>query len=503
MSATVYLVGAGPGDPGLITVRGLEALRRADVVVYDRLVAAELLAEARTDAERIFVGKRRGDQVMPQEQIHALLIELARSGKSVCRLKGGDPFIFGRGGEEAEALADAGVPFEVVPGVTAGLAAPAFAGIPLTHREVASSVAFVTGHDEAGAPDARIDWQRLATATDTIVVYMGVLRLADIARQLIQHGRAPHTPAAVVRWGSTRKQVVLTGTVADLAEQVEAAGLRPPAIIIIGEVVKLRERMQWFEARPLWGQRIVVTRPRAQAAEFVQKLEALGAHVIEFPVIVTEPVFDPALPDALAKLDEYDLLIFTSVNGVDHFIARMEDPARWTSKRICAVGPMTAERLRALGCANLSVPDDFIAEGVIAGLSRESLAGQRILLPRAAAARDVLPRELTARGAIVDVLPVYRTVGANPDPDALRSDLLADRVAAVTFTSGSAVQHFVRLVGAEILQQCAGRFLVATIGPSTSELARELGMTVDLEAVEHTTDGLVAALLAHLSPDRA
>src|SRR5579863_3799139 len=404
----VYLVGAGPGDPGLITLKGRTALERADCVLYDHLANDRLLDYAPPHAERIYVGKKRAKHELSQEEISAILVERAQRGWAVVRLKGGDPFIFGRGGEEMEALAAAGIPFEIVPGVTTPLGLAAYTGVPLTHREHTSAVTFVTGHRVEA-----IDWARIG-ATETIVLFMGLVNFAAIARELIAHGRAPSTPAMVVRWATRADQETLVGTLATLPGIIVEKGLKPPATIVIGEVVSLRERFNWFEKLPLFRQRIVVTRDRRQAAELAAPLEELGAEVILLPAIEVMPAADPEpLDQAIALLKTYDWLIFTSVNGVKHFIERLDASPRdlrAVNAKICAIGPATRAAVEALHLKVDLMPQEYVAESLVEAFTAQHLAGRRILLPRAAVARDLVPVELTRRGAHVDVVEAYRTV---------------------------------------------------------------------------------------------
>ena len=430
----VYLVGAGPGDPGLITVKGLERLRAADCVLYDALIPERLLAEVRPGCEVIHVGHRAGSRTMTQGDVNRLLIEKAWAGKAVVRLKGGDPFVFGRGGEECEALAEAGVPFEVVPGVTSAVAVPAYAGIPVTHRDWASSVAFVTGHsradatDEDGEDDGGIDYAKLATGVDTLVFLMGVRNLTRIAGQLVAHGRPASTPVALIRWGTKPEQRTLTGTLADVAERARSADLRPPALIVVGEVVRLRERLSWFEARPLFGRRIVVTRSREQASDLVQRLEDLGAEVIEVPAIqIDDPEDWGDVDGAIRRIGEFHWVAFTSQNGVDRFLGRLfrsgRDVRALASARICAIGPATASRLEAYGLRADLRPERNVAESLAEAFSRIDVRGRRVLLPRPAVAREVLPEALTAMGAEVTEVVVYRTVRPAAHPEGLRERL--------------------------------------------------------------------------------
>ncbi|HEY0603348.1 MAG TPA: uroporphyrinogen-III C-methyltransferase [Herpetosiphonaceae bacterium] len=416
----VSLIGAGPGDPGLITVKGYKRLQEADVVIYDYLANPELLEACRADAELIYVGKQAGRHTLSQDEINALLVEHGQAGKRVARLKGGDPYIFGRGGEEADVLQQAGIPWEVVPGITAGVAAPAYAGIPVTHRELASSVAFITGHEDPTKPETAINWRHLATAIDTLVFYMGVGNLPEIAEKLISNGRDAQTPVAVIRWGTKPEQEVVTGVLATIATTVATAGLKPPAITIVGDVVRMRERLRWFDNRPLQGKRIIVTRAREQASALSEQLRAAGAEPIEYPVIAFAPPEDwTPLDQALAKLDEYSWIIFTSVNGVRFMIERMKhfdmEPNLLHHHRIGAIGPATAAELEAVGLRATFVPTEFVAEAVIEQIG--DVSGQRILLPRADIAREALATGLIAKGAQVDNVVAYRTVlGVDEEP---------------------------------------------------------------------------------------
>jgi uroporphyrinogen III methyltransferase/synthase len=481
---TVYLVGAGPGDPGLLTVRGAELLRRAGVVVYDRLVHPSLLDHAPADAERVYAGKSPGSAEMTQDEINALLVERGRGGTTVVRLKGGDPFVFGRGGEEAEALAAAGVPFEVVPGITSAIGAPAYAGIPVTHRGASTHFTVVTGHEDPAKGTADVDWAALAEAGGTLVILMGAGRVGEIAAQLVDGGLAPGTPVAAVRNGTRPDQQTVRATLATIAD----AGVHAPAAIVVGEVAALD--LSWFESRPLFGRSVVVTRAREQASELRQRLEALGAEVIELPAIAIEPV-DFALP----PLDRYTWLVFTSANGVTAFLERGLTPAgldvrALAGMRIAAIGPGTAAALAERGLRADLVPERFVAESLLDAFPAPSGEGERVLLARAERARDVLPAGLAERGYEVDVLGVYRTVAAAPDP-ALVDRVRRGEVDALTFTSSSTVTNLCDLLGGVPEQQP----LVASIGPVTSRTAKERGLRVDIEATEHTIDGLVGALL--------
>jgi uroporphyrinogen III methyltransferase/synthase len=479
---TVYLVGAGPGDPGLLTARALELISTADVIVYDRLIPAGALDGARAGAELIYAGKEGGGRSMPQAEINALLLEHGRRGHAVVRLKGGDPFVFGRGGEEAEALRAAGIPFEVVPGVTAGVAAPAYGGIPVTHRDAASAVAFVTGHEDPAKPESSLDWGALGAFPGTVVIYMGVRQLEGIAERLIAGGRDPAEPAAVVERGTLPAQRVVRATVATIASTAAAEGVRAPAVAVFGAVAALRDRLAWFERRPLSGVTVAVTRARAQASGLAATLQGLGAEVVEAPAIRIVPL-DGAAP----QLAGYDLVCLTSPNGVRLLFDRLGsaglDARALAGARVAAIGPGTAAALRARGVIADVVPDRFVAEALVEALGDAPV--RRALVARAAEARDVLPDALRARGAEVDVVALYETV-AEPLSDAqLEAVARADYV---TFTSSSTVRFLLRAGG-----RPAGR--VVSIGPVTSETLREHGLEPHVEAERHDIEGLVDALV--------
>ena len=485
----VYLVGGGPGDPDLITLKGLRALQRADCVLYDYLANERLLNHVPPHAERIYVGKKRAKHELSQEEISALLSERARRGWTVVRLKGGDPFIFGRGGEEMEALADAGIPFEIVPGVTTALGLAAYTGVPLTHREHTSAVTFVTGH----RVDA-IDWAKVG-ATETIVLFMGLINFAAIARELIASGRPPGTPAMIVRWATRPDQETLVGTLETLPALAAEKGMKPPATIVIGEVVSLRDRFNWFERLPLFGQRVVVTRDRRQAAELSGPLEELGAEVISLPTIEVQPATDfGPLDRAIARLRTYDWLIFTSVNGVKYFVERLDAShrdLRALTAKICAIGPATRAAIEALHLKVDLMPEEYVAESLVAAFTEEHLAGRRILLPRAAVARDLVPHELTQREAHVDVVEAYRTV-APTNLAEHAAEALARNPHWIVFTSSSSVRNLGKAIDPGALRGIK----IASIGPITSQTIRECGLDVDVEADPHTMQGLVAAIVA-------
>jgi uroporphyrinogen III methyltransferase/synthase len=502
MQANVYLVGAGPGDPGLISVRGRQCIERADVVIYDYLASASLLKHARRGAELIYVGKKGGNHTMGQEDINALIVEKARGGKVVTRLKGGDPYIFGRGGEEAEVLARAGLAFEVVPGVTSAIAAPAYAGIPLTHRRLTSTLAFITGHEDPARNESRIEWKSLAQGIGTLVFLMGVRNLPAIVERLVRHGKSPETPAALIRWGTTARQTTVTGTLENIVGRVERAGLTSPAVIVVGEVVRLRETLNWFEKRPLLGKRIVVTRAREQASDLVERLSELGAECLECPTIKIVPVEDAAsVHQAIDRLSRYDWIVFTSVNGVGCFFealfARGFDVRALSRMKTAAIGPATAERLLNFGLKSDIVPESYRAESVVAAFRDQPVAGKHILLPRAATARPILPVELRNMGAEVDEVAVYQTLIDSENATLLIDALESDQVDVITFTSSSTVGNFNAVLPAECRSALVEGITVACIGPVTAKTARRLGFEVNIVAAEFTIPGLCAAIVAH------
>lgn len=495
----VYLVGAGPGDPGLLTLKGDAILKSADVVLYDYLANTELLLHAKPGAELIYVGFHATER-MSQQAINSLLVEKARQGKMVCRLKGGDPFVFARGGEEAEHLAATGISWEVIPGVSAGTAVPAYAGIPLTHRQLSSSVLFVTGHEDPhkpGGPD--IDWEKIANAASTLVFFMGVKTLPQIAENLLRAGRAFSTPVAIIRWGTKGDQQTATGTLANIVERARTVSLKPPALIVIGDVVRLREKLQWFENMPLFGQRILITRPKEQAAELVAPLRALGAETLELPAIaIEEPETWGPVDKAIRNLRRYHWVIFTSANGVRRFFARMAatgaDIRSMNAARLCAIGPATAAELRS-NCLRVDVvPKEYVAEGVVKALAKRPLRGRRILIPRAKVARDLLPEALRKRGATVDVVEAYRSI--LPQDSVERARVIFERhpPTVVTFTSSSAVANLFRLLPGKEMSAHLRGVRVACIGPITSRTAREHGLEVSIEPKQYTIPALVRAI---------
>ncbi len=496
----VVLVGAGPGDPGLLTVRGAEVLRSADAVVHDALVPAEMLALAPERAERFDVGKRGHDEgSVPQQEINALLVRLAREGKAVVRLKGGDPFVFGRGGEEASACVEAGVAFEVVPGVTAAVAAPACAGIPITDRRFAASFTVVTGHRDPGEPAMRLRWGELARSGDTLVILMGMTNLGAIAGRLIEAGRDAATPCAAIEWGGTPRQRVVEAPLAGIAEAVTTAALGTPTTIVVGDVVRLRTSLAWFERRPLFGRRVLVTRSEEQAGELVQALASAGARAVVLPMIRIAPLpADPALREVAADLAKFDLVVFTSANAVRHFVRALAEAgasAGALRARVVCVGPATARAAAEVGLAGVTMPGRrFDAEGVL-DLLRETttLAGLRVLLPRAASAREVLPQGLREAGAEVTAVAVYRTAAATLDLVDLRRRLLQREFDALTFTSPSTVRHFFEALD-EAAREATRNSVVAAIGAVTAGALRAAGRPADVVAEQASARSLVLAL---------
>jgi len=492
-AGVVYLVGAGPGDPGLMTARSLELIASAETVFYDRLIPPGALGGAREDAELVYVGKQPGVPSVPQEEIGERMIAAARAGKSVVRLKGGDPFVFGRGGEEGEALRAAGIEFEVVPGVTAGVAATAYAGIPVTHRDDASAVAFVTGHEDPQKEESAIDWEALARFPGTLVFYMGVKRLAQNAESLIAAGRDPEEPAAAIERGTWPGQRTVAATLGTIAEAVAREAVKAPALIVVGEVARRREELAWLERRPLHGRRVVVTRARAQASGLATTLRGLGAEVVELPAIRIEPRIDSDEVRKIAgALGAYELVCLTSPNGVRLLFEAMEaaglDARALAGVTVAAIGPGTARALAERGVLADVVPERFVAEGLIEALEDEEVAGARVLVARAAEARDVLPDALRERGAEVDVVALYETVREQPDADEIEAAQSADYV---TFTSSSTVTNLTEALG----ERFPNAARIISIGPITSETVRNRGLEVDVEADRHDVDGLLAALL--------
>ncbi len=504
----VYLVGAGPGDPRLLTLRGRECLERADVVLYDYLANPALLDFAPARAERIYVGRRGRGHYQKQEEINRLLIEKVRAGKTVVRLKGGDPFVFGRGGEEAEAVAGAGLPFEVVPGVTSAVAAPAYAGIPVTHRTLASTVTFVTGHEDPTKGEEALEWPRLATAHGTLVFLMGVKNLPAIVANLLREGKPSDTPAAVIRWGTKAGQRTVIGTLETIAAKAAEAQIEPPSVIVIGEVVRLREQLNWFETKPLFGRRVLVTRAREQAAELSRLLVEQGAEPVECPTIrIVPPDSWAELDKAIAGLSQYQWLVFTSVNGVKPFMDRLRhrklDGRAVAGLRLCCIGPRTAEALAEYGLRADLMPSEYQAEGLVEAMKAAGVKGQRVLIPRAAVARELLPEQLRELGAEVHVVTAYRTVLPEVETDRVKDLLRKQALHVLTFASSSTVRNFCGLFsGRDEMRRLTAGLVVACIGPITAKTAAEEGLSVTVTAHENTIPALVEAIVQHLSTSR-
>jgi uroporphyrinogen III methyltransferase / synthase len=500
----VYLVGAGPGDPELITAKGIRCISEADVLIYDYLAAKALLDHARPECERIYVGKKGGDHTLSQDGINALIVARASEGRVVTRLKGGDPFIFGRGGEEAEELVKAGIAFEIVPGVTSAIAAPAYAGIPLTHRQFTSTVAFITGHEDPTKDESSIDWAALAKGVGTLVFLMGVKNLPNIVARLRQNGRPAGTPAALVRWGTTTRQQTVTGTLENIEARAQAAGIKAPAIIVIGDVVTLRDTLKWFENRPLLGKRIVVTRARAQASDLIGRLSALGAECLQCPTIKVAPPdsWEP-LDQAIGDVAKYNWIVFTSVNGVRYFFERLFqqglDVRSLGHLRTAAIGPATADQLRRFGLNTDILPKTYQAESVVAAFAQIDINGRKVLLPRAKEARAILPEELQRMGAQVDEVVAYQTLTADEESDTLIAALEKNEVDMITFTSSSTVNNFRSLLPAGRESTLMKGVAVACIGPITAETAKSMGIHVDLTAQDFTIDGLCNAVVSYFS----
>ena len=501
MAGKVFLVGAGPGDYRLLTIKAVDCLKIADTVVYDRLADPRILQYAPQDAEYIYVGKASSQHTMTQDKICQLLVNLAKKGKTVVRLKGGDPFVFGRGGEEALLLKENNLPFEIVPGVTSAISVPAYAGIPVTHRGIAASFSVITGHEDPTKETSDINWPQLAQATDTLVFLMGVANLPKITAQLIEHGRPATTPVAIIRWGTKLKQQVWTSTLAEAADMAQRENIKPPCIFLVGEVVKLRQDLAWFDnvaMKPLFGKKILVTRSRAQASKLTRQLEELGAECIEAPAISLKDPADAyrALDKALGDIDKYNWLIFTSTNGVEHFWQRLEkagkDARALASAKLCAIGSATAEALKQRGLIADVVPDRYQAEGIIDALKDMIKPGIRVLIPRAAQARAILPESLRKAGAEVDVVPAYETAIGEGNSEEIRQELQKGNIDAATFTSSSTVTNFLKLLGGDT--SLLNKVKLCAIGPITAETMRKNGLSVSVEAAEYTIDGLVEAL---------
>ncbi len=498
----VYLTGAGPGAKDLISLKAIEKIKIADVIIYDYLANNKFLDFAKKDAEIIYVGKQGGCHTLKQEEINKLIIQKAKEGKNVVRLKGGDPYIFGRGGEEAEELVEENIEFEVIPGITAASAATAYAGIPLTHRDFTASVAFITGHEREDSEYSKIHWDKIATGIGTIVFYMGVKNLPYIVEKLIENGRAPETPVALIRWGTMPYQETVTGTLSNIVDIVKEKNLKPPAIIVVGEVVKLREKLRWFDTKPLFGKKIIVTRAREQASTLVEILEEEGAYVIEFPTIeIVEPEDYSELDKAIKNIKTYDWLIFTSVNGVKFFLNRLKyhkkDVRVLDGINICAIGPKTAETFEKFGIIPDFIPEKYQAEYIIEGLEKIGINGKKFLLPRAKVAREILPKKIRELGGNIDVVTVYETKMPDTKKDEVIDMLKNNEIDYITFTSSSTVKNFIEMIENKI--ELLKNVKLVSIGPITSDTIKSFELTPSIEAKKYTIEGLKEAILSNES----
>ncbi|MEN8256512.1 MAG: uroporphyrinogen-III C-methyltransferase [Thermodesulfobacteriota bacterium] len=501
-----YLIGAGPGDPGLITVRGREILKKAEVIIYDYLAGKKLLEYVPKDAEFIYAGKKGGvKHTHTQEEINQMLVDRVRAGKLVVRLKGGDPFIFGRGGEELEELVKAGLEFEAVPGVTSASAAATFAGVPITHRQYTSSVAFITGHEDPNRTESRVAWDKISTGVGTLVFYMGIKNLPSITANLIKNGRDPQTPVAIVRWASMPYQQSVVGTLENIADLVKEKGIKPPALTIVGDVVRYRESLNWYEVRPLFGKRIVVTRTREQASELVSLLEENGAFCLEHATISIEPPDSWQEADAaIDNLKEYDWVVFTSINAIHSFFRRLQekgfDSRQMHGCRIAAVGRVTADCLLDYGLQADLLPEKFTGEGLVHALVEAGVNEQKVLIPRALEARKVLEDGLTKAGAQVSIAPVYQNLPPVAEGRKLREEIEAGEIDMVTFTSSSTVHNFVAMLACKDnveLSKLLDKVLVAAIGPITAKTVEEYGLVVNVQPGTYTIPAMVDAIVSH------
>lgn len=497
----VYLVGAGPGDPGLLTIKAKKVLEKADVIIYDYLANKRFLDFCKKEAEKIYVGKKGGSHTLPQDEINKLLVKKAKEGKIVVRLKGGDPFLFGRGGEEAEALIEENIPFEVIPGITSAIAVPAYAGIPVTHRNYTSTLAIITGHEAEGKEESKIDFSALAKI-GTLVFLMGMKNLSYITKRLVEEGKSPDTPVAVIQWGTLPIQKTAEGTLENITEKVEEKGITAPAIIVVGEVAKLRDKFNWFETKPLFGKKIIITRTREQASKLVEKLEELGALCYEIPTIKIEPVLDETIDQTIQNLHKYDWIIFTSENGVriflEHLFKSGKDLRTLGHSKIAVIGKATKNILESYGIFSDLIPEkEYTQEGLISAFSSLDIRGKTILIPRAKEARDLLPEKLKEFGAKVDVLPVYETKICEESRKELK-EVLNKGVDIITFTSSSTVKNFFKLID-EAQKEKLKNIIFASIGPITSATLREFGFEPHIEAEEYTIDGLVRVIKDYFS----
>ncbi len=502
--STVYLVGAGPGDLSLISKKALEYLAQADVIIYDRLVDSRILDLARSGAERIYVGKSAGQHAREQSEINQLLVDKAKESKTIVRLKGGDPFVLGRGGEEAEVLVDNNIPFEVVSGITSAVAAPAYAGIPVTHRGIASSFAVITGHEDPTKPGSSLAWDKLATGVDTLVFLMGMQNLSAIVEQLIEHGRPADTPVAVIKDGTTPRQRTVAGNLADIAAMVEEHHLTAPAVIVVGDVVRLRDKLRWFDNRPLFGKRVLVTRARHQASALSRLLSEHGAQPVELPAIDIQAMPDTdELNRAISNLEHYHWVIFTSVNGVNAFFQQLShlkmDARIPEGLKVGAIGPATAEALKMMGVIPDYLPEVYTGQGIIAGLESRDIVGQRFLLTRADIADKELTEGIIRLGAEVDEIAVYKTVPAVAAISQAKEMLLSGEIDIITFASSSTVSNLMAVFDGE--QSALNSAKVACIGPKTADTAARAGLRVDIVAGEHTIPGLVTAIEEHFKKE--
>ena len=485
-----------------MTMRGMELIQTCDVIVYDYLANSRFLEHAKKGSEIIYVGKMGGDHTLPQEKINDLLVRKAKEGKSIARLKGGDPYVFGRGGEEAEELVEAGIEFEVVPGVTSGVAAAAYAGIPITHRSCTSSLAFITGHEDPTKDESAIDWAKISTGIGTLVFYMGVKNLPYIVEKLVSNGRSTKTPVALVRWGTTTKHQTWIGTLENIVDVAEKGKVTAPSLIIVGEVVSLRPKLGWFENRPLFGKTIIVTRARAQASGFLSKLQGLGATTLEFPTIETaDPEDWSPLDNAIGEAGKYDWLIFTSVNGVAYLLKRLKETGRdirdLAGPKVCAIGKSTGEAVEALGIKVDLVPDEYRAEGILESIG--DVKGKKILIPRALEAREVLPDTLREKGAEVDVVTAYRTYRPDTRKDELLEAIMSGEANMVSFTSSSTVSNFAGMFTDSEFEEVKKKLKVASIGPITTTTAKKFGFKIDVEPEEYTIDALTGKIVEYYS----
>jgi uroporphyrinogen III methyltransferase/synthase len=504
-SGKIYLIGAGPGDPGLFTIKGKMLLEQGEVVIYDRLVGEEILSYASPEAELIYVGKESGRHALTQDEINLLMVRKAKEGKRVVRLKGGDPFLFGRGGEEALFIREQGLDYEVVPGISSAIAVPAYAGIPVTHREATSSLAIITGHEKPGKKNSSINWKGISTGIGTLVFLMGVENLDYIVSRLMENGRPADTPVALIRWGTLSKQEVLTGTLDNIVQRVKDENFQPPAVIVVGEVVALRDKLIWLEKKPLWGKRIVVTRSRAQASELVQKIRELGGTPLEFPTISIQKAADlKPLETAWQEITKYHWIIFTSVKAVEIFFEQMDlmgiDIRELKGINIAAIGPATGQKLQVRGLRVKAMPGEYRAEGILDVLKGMVLKGQRVLLPRAQGARKILPETLRERGLEVDEIPLYQAVLSSGNNPQLLEEIKTGKIDYLTFTSSSTVSNFVEMMGRDMPVNSSVK--IACIGPITAGKARELGFKVDIIAGQYTIDGLLQAIIQDATGQR-